>query len=76
MGDTHFQTCVYIKVLTAVEVPIGSLHHLRPVACIVACIVGGSIVNQSLRCFCFTHANLTIYVTETGTNCVQRLYTE
>ena len=42
------------------------LYQLYPAA--IACIVGGSIVNQTLGCFCFTHANVTIDVTGTGTN--------
>ena len=43
-----------------------ALHQLPPAA--IACVAGGSIVNQSLGWFCLTHANLTRDVTETETN--------
>ena len=43
-------------------------QRLHPAA--IVCIVGGSIVNQSLGCFCLTHANMT----ETGTNLPRFMY--
>lgn len=48
------------------QVSAVALHQLPPAA--ITCIVGGSIVNQSLGCFCLTHTNVTKDITETGTN--------